>query len=394
MQSVRESVGLGSPPARFYNNRSESINKLLKKHVDHKKSSLPQFVRHLYKFIQEQHNNKEKADLHTGDWHLQDSTRVEVDSHLSIPYDAILKVCTIDKCILDAIWAKAAQLVHSEGFITPIPGNSSGKGRMVASSSSQHCPHVVIPGRKNDTVFSCDKNCPRFSAYKFCSHTVAVAEVNGCLDSFIKEIIRGKNVASISKLAYHGLQNGAGEKGGKPKPKRRRVTTVDPLPVRDRFSCSQSNTSSADVHPSPSSAQRKRVTATLVDLPVSERFSNRASSASSATAILSPSAQPYTFKLLNGSIKVCAGCRLGYINQFPPYNICIVHKETRPIKNALTKADIIVPVNAHYHAAKSCIMLKDPTFSPNELIFPENMKEKLQGGVYRILVQQEFGLVT
>ena len=60
VQSVRQSAGLGSPPVPFYNNRSKSINKLLKKHVHHQKSGLPQFVRHLYKFIQEQSNNKKR----------------------------------------------------------------------------------------------------------------------------------------------------------------------------------------------------------------------------------------------------------------------------------------------------------------------------------------------
>ena len=355
VQSVRQSAGLGSPPVPFYNNRSESINKLLKKHVHHQKSSLPQFVRHLYKFIQEQSNNKKKANLQTGDWRMQDPTRVEDGPHLSFSYDAILQVCTIDKGILDAIWVKAAQLVHSEGFVTPIPGNSSGKGRMVASSSSD-CPHMVTPGRKSDSVFLCDKNCPRFAAYKFCSHTVAVAEVNGCLESFIKEIVRGKNVANISKLAYHGIQSGAGEKGGKPKPKRRRVMT------------------------------------SVTNLSVRDRFFNSTSSAGSADILLSPSAQPYTFKLLTASIKVCAGCRLGYVNRFPPYDICIVHNETRPIKNPQTNEDMIVPVSAHYHASKSCILLKDPKFSPKQLIVPENMKERLQSTVYKTLIQQEFSV--
>ena len=183
----------------------------------------------------------------------------------------------------------------------------------------------------------------------------AVAEVNECLESFIKEIVRGKNVANISKLAYHGIQSGAGEKGGKPKPKRRRLMTVTDLPARDRFSNSASSATSADVLPSSS-------------------------------------AQPYTFKLLTASIKVCAGCRLGYFNRSPPYDICIVHKETRPIKNPQTNEDIIVPVNAHYHASKSCILLKDPKFSPKQLIVPENMKERLQSAVYKILIQQEFSV--
>ena len=111
---------------------------------------------------------------------------------------------------MDAIWEKATHLVNSEGFITPIPGDPTGKGKMVASTSSS-CPHMVIPGWRNDSIFMCDKNCPRYAAYKFCGHTIAVAEKNGCLKLFIKEIIKGKNVVNISKLAYHTLQSGAGD---------------------------------------------------------------------------------------------------------------------------------------------------------------------------------------
>ena len=74
--SVREKAGLGSPPSSFYNNRSESINKLLKKHVQHQKSSLPEFVRQLYHFIQDQGTNMKKACVHVGDWHVDDVLQV------------------------------------------------------------------------------------------------------------------------------------------------------------------------------------------------------------------------------------------------------------------------------------------------------------------------------
>ena len=46
----------------------------------------------------------------------------------------------------------------------------------------------------------------------------------------------------------------------------------------------------------------------------------------------SPAAQPYMFKDLTAMIKVCAGCRLGYSNRKPPFDICLVDKETRIIK--------------------------------------------------------------
>jgi hypothetical protein len=55
--------------------------------------------------------------------------------HYHVP--EILKFSEIDKSIVDAIWYKAAKLVHA-GYITKIPGDHEGKGRMVASSSSSH----------------------------------------------------------------------------------------------------------------------------------------------------------------------------------------------------------------------------------------------------------------
>ena len=36
--------------------------------------------------------------------------------------------------------------------------------------------------------------------------------------------------------------------------------------------------------------------------------------------------------------------------------------------------------------------LKDPKFSPNQLIVPENMKERVQSTVYKTLIQQEFSV--
>ena len=78
-----------------------------------------------------------KADVQTGDWHLRDQQDIP---QLSCASDSILQSCMIDKGILDSIWEKAAQLAHSEGFITPILGDSGGKGKMVASSYGDCCP--------------------------------------------------------------------------------------------------------------------------------------------------------------------------------------------------------------------------------------------------------------
>ena len=42
IRGVREAAGLGSPPAKFTTNTSESINKMIKQHVQFKASQWPQ----------------------------------------------------------------------------------------------------------------------------------------------------------------------------------------------------------------------------------------------------------------------------------------------------------------------------------------------------------------
>ena len=236
ISSVRSKAGLGSPPLEFYNNRSESMNKLLKAHVEHQKSTLPHFVKQLHVFVNDLLDSIKKANASTGDWRQCGETN-SITPSLSCSSTEILNFFQIDASILDSIWSKAAELVHKEGFITKIPGDHEGKGRMVASSSSS-VPHMVTSGKKSNFNFVCDKNCPRYGAYGFCSHTIAVAEVNGCLDKFIEQLKKSKHKANLSLLAYHGLPAGAGEKGGKPKPKRRRLSAQDKsdLPTADRLS--------------------------------------------------------------------------------------------------------------------------------------------------------------
>ena len=102
-------------------------------------------------YIDEQCNNM-KASMQIGDWRLRDQQEIEETPQLSCFNDTILESCVIDIGILDSIWEKAAQLAHTEGFVTPIPGEFGEKEKMVASSSSMQ-PHMVTVGRKKNNVF-------------------------------------------------------------------------------------------------------------------------------------------------------------------------------------------------------------------------------------------------
>ena len=328
ISSVRSKAGLGSPPIDFYNNRSESMNKLLKAHVEHQKSTLPQFVKQLHIFVNDHFDSIKKANASTGDWRHCEETR-SITPSLSCSSTEISKFFEIDGSILKSIWSKASELVHKDGFITKIPGDHDGKGRMVASSSSS-VPHMVTSGKKSNFNFVCDKSCPRYAAYGFCSHTIAVAEVNGSLDKFIEQLKKGKHKANLSSLAYHGLPAGAGEKGGKPKPKRRRLSAKDKidLPTTDRLSKAATQLQhrlpptvtvlqTLPLQSPASQAQLQSPPASQQQLPPSQ------------SQLQSPASQPYYFKVLTNQIKVCAGCRLGYYNRVPPYDICVVHRESR-----------------------------------------------------------------
>ena len=63
IQQPRIKAGMGNPPPAFYNNSSESINRVLKRQVDHKKCSLPHFIDEMHQLVTEQMNMLESGAL-------------------------------------------------------------------------------------------------------------------------------------------------------------------------------------------------------------------------------------------------------------------------------------------------------------------------------------------
>lgn len=99
-------------------------------------------------------------------------------------------------------------------LIVSVPdGTVSSYSRMVASSSGE-CPHLETTPIKFSGQFKYDTKCPMFSTYKFCSHTIAAAEVTGKLHESTQWLIKQKCAPNYSTLALHGLPKGAREKGG------------------------------------------------------------------------------------------------------------------------------------------------------------------------------------
>lgn len=84
---------------------------------------------------------------------------------------------------------------------------------MVLSYSGK-TPHMVTPKKGGD--FSCDSSCPNWKPMGICSHSVAVAEVNGKLSQFLLTRKRKKSASDVTSLLTTNMPKGQGrgQKGG------------------------------------------------------------------------------------------------------------------------------------------------------------------------------------
>lgn len=264
IKAVREKAGLSNED-RFYTNTSESINEVFKDEVDFKKSTLNQFVDRALSIVRRQEKDLKRAVCRVGDWRLcpqyadleksQDEwlsmsleekkvylkkvlaaslkqKRRSVDPQLTdkpVTIDSAgsdndeagmcpaslsegyekLRDKGIHEATLAGIWKKAAQLVHKESMILPVPGNVGSLDRMVASTGGTQ-PRMVV-SLKN-SLFKCD--CPMFAEYKHCSHTVGVAAKHKVLREFVHATAKNNPQPNLSNLVIQGMPKGAGKKPG------------------------------------------------------------------------------------------------------------------------------------------------------------------------------------
>ena len=123
---------------------------------------------------------------------------------------------------LTAMWDKASELLSKENGISAAPG-SDPKARMVVSYSQDTPYHIRT---HSDGQYLYDSHCLQWMSSQICSHTLAEAEHNGDLVSFLQWYINSGQTPNISTLALSGLPRGRGQKGGKPKRQRSKVTST------------------------------------------------------------------------------------------------------------------------------------------------------------------------
>lgn len=82
LPALRTEVGLGSPPEPYYQNKSESMNEVIKDQVKYQESELPEFIQRV-SGIGERHKDRlRKAVARTGEWELLLGFRVPGETEL------------------------------------------------------------------------------------------------------------------------------------------------------------------------------------------------------------------------------------------------------------------------------------------------------------------------
>ena len=103
--------------------------------------------------------------------------------------------CQLSNDILRSMFAKAERLVtDGSNSICPSPGSVNAK--LVASNSGQR-PHYVV--KKSSHKYNCDSDCPMWKCSKLCSHTIACAYLDGCLQEFLNKATEKPSFYALAK---------------------------------------------------------------------------------------------------------------------------------------------------------------------------------------------------
>ena len=189
--SIRESVGLGSPPSKYTTNSNESMNNVAKAHVNYHKLAWTQLNDNMFTLVTGQFKEVEKAVYGMGEyqftpdyghfevknskWFLM--TKEQCQKHLKKLFDGdcyplLAKkttssahkslsvspeeagIVSLSSELIQRMWAKAERLLNISGSICNAPGM---KDTMCVASDTGTRPHVITLSKKG--VLVCDDAC-------------------------------------------------------------------------------------------------------------------------------------------------------------------------------------------------------------------------------------------
>lgn len=80
LQPIWEQAGLGCPPQKLTTNASETVNSVLKRHVNYKSNQLMEFVNKIKEVVDEKEREEERAVISRGKYRFKQQY-----AHLVVP---------------------------------------------------------------------------------------------------------------------------------------------------------------------------------------------------------------------------------------------------------------------------------------------------------------------
>ena len=427
IKGVREECGLGSPPATFTTNASESANYMIKHKVNYKQNELPEFLEKYKELVCEQEQEVNKALLGRGkyelhnqyqSWHIpeskwfsmttsqreqhiqkfsvasvMDTLQSEGNAHsicvgrdqsllssMSVDFRSLTDCTRLPINCLQGIWNKAAELLKTENAIVAPPGSDNGAKFVLSYRGSK--PHLVTP--KKTEVFACDSECPNWKALGICAHSVAVAEMSGKLSVFIERIKKRNKTPSISKFAEATMPKGRGRKGGETSRKRKEPSVIEtrvqnsyvegsqdawPVTISQSNSIQMSPVYGPCYYNSPAPMMQPRWGyghSPYAPGLASMHMTTPPNAPGLASMTTPPT--PFTLCKISGNISVCAGCHNKYSKSaMAPDDMCIRHQEWREYRASGSLTPQSRFGNVYYHFNVQCVWLRCPWFDPSQL---------------------------
>lgn len=438
LRSIRCEAGLGSPPLAFTTNASETTNSIIKAHVSYKPSQLMEFVNHLKEVVDEQEREVERAVIKRGKYRFRkEYSHLEISEarwfamtteqrhihlkkvaacpvtdggdniflqageslqRLSMDVDSVSSLVNVPLPCLKGIWQKASELLASPDKIVAAPGHSP-EAKMVASHTGPR-PHLVLPCKSG--IFKCDNDCLNYKSMGMCSHSVAVANLNGSLHQFISAFSKLKKQPDFTKLSLHGMPSGRGRKGGQaPRQRKKSVPVSDRVRRMTTSDCPSVNVTSvsssqmvnemynSSLNLVPSAYNRPLYYNPYYNLPYPNQphcsywtdpyglsFSCRSPASEQAIPPMAEEESPFKLCFITGNISKCAGCGNKYAKPpVPPYDLCVQHREWRSFVSGSGPQSKFSP--AYYHVNILCIQKNWPHFDPSHLEIPREVPAKL-----------------
>lgn len=211
------------------------------------------------------------------------------------------------------MWVQAEALLNARFGVMRAAGGNENARSVASSHGAPHYVEKFANGR-----LACDNRCFKYKSAKICSHTLASAQDMGeeCIEKFLQWRRKLKREAALTPIVVQDkTKEGAGKKSGKP-------------------------TRKSGSYRAPS---------------VEERVERIVATATSPKPWMSSSYPFEAIELKMTRARICAGCKVSFMDEEPPNGIVLKHPEKDFI--AGTNRSKITPTASprYYHVDLQCI---------------------------------------